>query len=268
MPKGRHGGKSKTSKKVTGINKQVEEDLSRPLFRILEEKDPCPLLTLLFETKTSQHAALSRIEAFYESTSDTKKYLSLDEGQKQRICQHYEAFNFPIKIVNEWLLCMKRAHPPSARVEEEDSGEQVDTAWWKSHCNDQEKHLLDLLVQLGAIDLDEEDDEEVGDATCPVYLISTLSSKQPFLRHERLHFLYYISPEYRIKVQDEYRNLSVKTRKIIETDLSMRKYSSHVWIDEFQAYISESAFEFGKSIQEECQAIQATLLELQRQYWR
>jgi hypothetical protein len=260
MPKGRHVGKAKK----TSVVKETENSAAGPSFRSLEKVSP--LLTLLYDSKEAQHAALSRIEAFYEGNQDAQTYLTLDEAQQERLCQHYEAFNFPIGTVTKWLQCMKDRQAPVEAIEEEAIDTKV-APWWTDYCNAHENHLLDHLTQLGVFTaVDESQDNPTTDT--PIYLISTLSSKQAALQHERLHFLYYISAEYREKVHLEYQSLSTKSRKIIKNDLQMRKYSSSVWIDEFQAYISEDAGEFGKSIYAECQEIQSTLKPLQRRLWK
>lgn len=257
MPKGRHRGRTKSNKQLTSISSEINpNEPTQPAFTSLGKTSP--LLTLLFESKIAQHAALSRIEAFYESTRDTQVYLTLDQAKAERQCQHYEAFNFPIDAVGQWLASMEQKHYPEGKASVENGKEDVtssesDSHWWKAHCNNQEYHLLTYLDTLGVF---EEDQSMVAP---PIYLISTISSKQASLRHERLHFLYYISPSYRNIVKEQYDSLSTKSLKIIENDLAMRKYSSHVWIDEFQAYVSEDAGEFGNSVKQDCQEISQTL---------
>lgn len=258
MPKGRHGGKGKTGRDKSVAN-SVEEVSSEPSFVSLERTSP--LLTLLFESKSAQHAALSRIEAFYESSLESQRYLTLEEAKQERLCQHYEAFNFPIDIVEKWLQCMQKRHGSPPTNEDQ---ERPIAPWWKDYCNAHEYHLLHYLMQLGLF----QEDTQKAEGGSPIYLVSTLSTKQGALQHERLHFLYYISAEYRDKVLIEYQSLSLKTRKIIETDLAMRKYSPAVYVDEFQAYISEDAGEFGKSIYQECLEIQLILKPLQRRLWK
>lgn len=236
-------------------------------FTALEGTSPL-LLTLLFDTKAGQHAALARIEGFYESTQDAQLYLTLEQARERRQCQHYEAFNFPLTTVRKWLGCMAEAHGMEGQhAQEGDPGGSAEDGsgvkWWKAYCNEQEAQLLDHLDNLGALTQFDSDVNNTSHA--PEYLISVLSSQRAAaLRHEQLHFLYHISPSYRAQVQDEHRSLSAKARKIIERDLTMRKYSAHVWVDEFQAYISQDAGEFGSSIRDECQAISQSLRRYQQ----
>lgn len=264
MPRGRHATKG-TTRRATPVAGATEETSNAPFFRALNKT--LPLLTLLFVSAQAQHAALSRIEAFYESHSGEKRYLTLDEAKQGRLCQHYEAFNFPLSTVVDWLRCMKQRHAPDDdRRDTQDSDSQA-APWWKVFCNIHEVHLLEHLATLGVLLEDEASLDGIA-MDVPVYLISTLETKQAALQHERLHFLYYVSPRYGAQVQEEYQKLSAKTRKIIENDLTMRKYSPTVWLDEFQAYVSEDAGEFGKSIQEECRQVQSNLKALQRQLWK
>jgi hypothetical protein len=226
----------------------------------------------LFETKTAQHAALSRIEAYYESSQDTRNYLTLDQARLARQCQNYEAFNFPIDVVKRWLAGMEEVHCPDGKPASQEGDEDRDllrspsreTHWWYPFCNDQERCLLSYLNRLGILD-DVSTSEKVNKA--PVYLISTLQDQQSSLRHERLHFLYFFSEEYRTQVKLVYETLSSRALRIIQQDLTMRKYSPDVWVDEFQAYISEDAGEFGSSVKAECQGISQTLRQYQTRLW-
>jgi hypothetical protein len=273
MPKGRHAVQSKVKK--AGSSATTKEEVLDAPPGFVSHENTRSLLTLLFDTKEAQHSALSRIEAFYESSQNSQRYLTLAEAKEHRQCEHYEAYNFPLVIVRTWLNSMEKVHypdgrPSSGRVkdDEEDEDENVEkTQWWKAHCSVQEIHLLAFLDSL---DLLEEPNsiDPTSTSTSPVYLISTLSSKQASLRHERLHFLYYISPTYRKKVEEEFESLSSKARKIVERDLTMRKYSPQVWIDEFQAYVSEDAGEFGNSVKQECQDISQSLQMYQREIWK
>lgn len=218
-----------------------------------------PVLTLLFPTAALQHAALARMEAFYESDSNGKRYLSLEQAADERICRNYQGFNFPLRQgVQEWLDAMYEAVNAS---DEEDSPK-----WWGKHCNAEEVQLLDVLVTLGAISPfegassrnidDEQEDRRSGRVT---YVISCVASQaHSTLPHELLHALYFLSPSYRKFVAQQYASVSSANKKVIETDLGMRKYSPSVFEDEFQAYLAEglgTEKEFGNKPAAECKDI-------------
>ncbi|UZJ56948.1 hypothetical protein CBS101457_006268 [Exobasidium rhododendri] len=282
MPKGRHGTRSKVSQNSLKDGSKFEQPnlpesataaaAAAASFTVLDGKTPL-LLTLLFETKIAQHAALSRIEAFYESTRDEQKYLTLEQAKRSRLCQNYEAFNFPIAVVVKWLSKLQQSHCPDGKPEANTldtdgtlSGPDLEKFhWWEPYCNQEERRLLDHLAKLGV--LAESNDSERGAIAAPVYLISALASQVSSLRHERLHFLYFVSADYREKVQREYETLSAKSLRIIQRDLVLRKYAPHVWVDEFQAYVSEDAGEFGSSIRLECQVIGRALQRYQAKLW-
>lgn len=65
------------------------------------------LLTLVFKDKQEQHATLSRIEAFYEDSSIDQTYVSLSKAKQKNLCRNYEAFNFPLDVLQKWLQAMK-----------------------------------------------------------------------------------------------------------------------------------------------------------------
>ncbi|CDS82200.1 uncharacterized protein SPSC_03020 [Sporisorium scitamineum] len=227
----------------------AESEKQEPLFGHIV--DP-PVLTLLFPTAALQHAALARMEAFYESDSKAKSYLSLQQAADERICRNYQGFNFPIRQgVHEWL---------DAMFEATDS-DQDTPKWWTPHCSSEENQLLDLLVSLNAISPYEgaasrSADAETSDVS---YVISCVASQaHSTLPHELLHALYFLSPSYRSFVSRQYASLSSANKKVIETDLGMRKYSPSVFEDEFQAYLAEglgTEKEFGNKPAAECKDI-------------
>lgn len=102
--------------------------------------------------------------------------------------------------------------------------------WMSNHTNDlctQEKQVFELL----------------GDCK---YIIATLKGDQSSLYHEWAHAHYYLNPKFQTLVKDMFDGLPAQIKKVISYDLKMRGYSSHVLLDEFQAYIIENPNEFGK----------------------
>lgn len=241
------------------------------------------LLTLLFRDKASQHSALARIEAFYESSAlegnpnDSNRFLTIDQAKLQKLCPNYEAFNCPISAVNEWLgqmftcpdLVIATPEKEAKRITCEPSTDQTKQSekWWQTHCNEEEVELLSFLDSLDCL---EDPTNPIEKATnAPQYLITSLASQAASsLPHERLHFLYFASKEYQEYVESLYESLSNKTRKIIETDLSLRGYAKHVWQDEFQAYVSLNAAEFGNSTKQECASLKEELQQKQLVIWK
>ncbi|PWN34832.1 uncharacterized protein FA14DRAFT_160269 [Meira miltonrushii] len=237
------------------------------------------LLTLLFRDKASQHSALARIESFYESSAvegqsnDANRFLTIDQAKSQKLCPNYEAFNCPISAVNQWLGQMFKCPDLVIATPQKEEESSIDDStdqpkhtekWWQTHCNEEEVELLSFLDFLGCL----EDPANPIDKTTngPQYLITSLASQAASsLPHERLHFLYFASKEYREYVESLYGSLSNKTRKIIETDLGMRGYAKHVWQDEFQAYVSLNAAEFGNPTKQECTPIKEELQQKQKQ---
>lgn len=343
MPKGRHGvrkkqaGSTQGSRQAAaagqGVGAVTAEGDQQPLFVDLGRQESarqsgtpndkrtgtpaspalaCPqLVTLAFRSKAAQHAALARVEAFYESAAQTKEYVDLKQAASQRQCSNYEAFNVPISTVRNWLQAMRLAtRPPCAEgaalleadiaaiqlESEEDAASGSnrlptetefsassagEAAWWTPHCSHEEVELLRYLDELGCFAAarvdDNPSDSRSGSSThlaagagehAPVYLVSVLASQQAAsLAHEQLHFLYHVSADYRAAVLEWYASLLPKTRRIIETDLAMRKYAPHVWPDEFQAYVSLHLGEFGAKTRDECVPIRVDLLRRQRALW-
>lgn len=159
-----------------------------------------------------------------------------------QICRGYEAFNFPVEIVRRWIGEMREEEMGEGR-----GGEQASDAagpWYEPFCNAEEKHLLEHLASLGAVDLltsqapPADINPSQTSATPPTYLISSLSSiSSTSLPHERLHALYHLSPTYRQIVSTNWSYLSAKARRVIEHDLSLRGYDERVHCDEWQAYL-------------------------------
>ncbi|PWZ00495.1 hypothetical protein BCV70DRAFT_199775 [Testicularia cyperi] len=229
-----------------------------------------PVLTLLFPTAAIQHSALARMEAFYESDSSSKRYLSLQEARDERICRNYQGFNFPVfEGVKVWLQAM------SAAVNSSASGTAGGERWWSEHCNDEERQVLDVLVDVGAIAADEGVNGQTNGAASAdakvTYVISTTASQaNSTLPHELLHALYFLSPSYRSFVSSQWDSLTSSARKAIETDMGLRKYSPAVFQDEFQAYLAEgfgTEKEFGNKTAGECKPIAEELRARVPQEW-
>ncbi|PWN20152.1 hypothetical protein BCV69DRAFT_232751, partial [Microstroma glucosiphilum] len=202
-----------------------------------------PLLTLLFSSAQTQHAALARIETFYEAPAEKGggKYLSWAtiRAEGRQICRGYEAFNFPVEIVRRWIGEMRRAEVGEGREQASDAT----GPWYEPFCNAEERYLLEYLASLGAVDLltseaSQPDTKPAQPSAPPTYLISSLSSiSSTSLPHERLHALYHLSPTYRQFVSSNWSQLSAKARRVIEHDLSLRGYDERVYLDEWQAYL-------------------------------
>ncbi|PWN31150.1 hypothetical protein BDZ90DRAFT_230146 [Jaminaea rosea] len=215
-----------------------DEEACGPLF---EATLSGPLITLLFTSKANQHATLARIEAFYESASQARRYLSLEEAGKARLCQNYEAFNLPLSVAREWLREM-RAKEEAGGEEEQEQEQDGQAVWWAAFVNAEEKELLTFLDERGVL-------TSPPRASSPSYLISSLVTQQSTsLPHERLHALYHLSELYRSLVTDHYSSLTKRARKAIETDLGMRGYGQTVWEDEWQAYVVHGEEEVGGGV--------------------
>ncbi|SAM80886.1 uncharacterized protein UBRO_02622 [Ustilago bromivora] len=247
--------------------KDAAAEKEEPLFGHIV--DP-PVLTLLFPTAALQHAALARMEAFYESDFKARSYLTLQQAANERICRNYQGFNFPVRQgVQEWLDAMYEA------TSLDDASDDTDAPkWWAPHCSNEENQLLDVLVSLGAISPYEgassrSEDSETGNIK---YVISCVASQaHSTLPHELLHALYFLSAPYRSFVTRQYASLSSANKKVIETDLGMRKYSPSVFEDEFQAYLAEglgTEKEFGNKPAAECKAIADALRAQVPKEWK
>ncbi|PWN46736.1 hypothetical protein IE53DRAFT_336543 [Violaceomyces palustris] len=256
-------------------DEQQEEDEGKRFAKLLEP----PLITLLFASSASQHAALARVEAFYESSSNSKQYMDLKRAKEEKICNNYQGFNLPISAVREWFSKL-RSHVQSAKgrgagkegeegEEKKDVGDDDDDGW-KAECNEEEVEFLEMLFDLGA--LGREEGEVGSDDDKWKYIISTVAAQcLSTLPHERLHALYHLSERYRDLVSEQWSNLTKVTRKAIEQDLGMRKYSESVFQDEFQAYLAEgprTEAEFGNKCKQECKQVAEVLRSNVGQLWQ
>ncbi|KAE8255061.1 hypothetical protein A4X13_0g3183 [Tilletia indica] len=230
-------------------------------------------------------------------------YLGWEKVGGLGCCGNYMAFNFTVRAVRDWLGVMweelvrrgvgtdeivagvevkaetagegtmevkEKAKDHGEGLGEGKSDEEGKKAWWDDECSIQERHLLRLLKQLGCLD-----SLPFGPPSSlptpspqgqqPTYLISALHTQSSDLTHERLHALFHLSPTYANFCKTLYNtSLSSKVRAAIEWDLKARGYRSEMYVDEFQAYVSESAAEFGGKARGECLALQGDLRDAQR----
>ena len=216
-----------------------------------------PLVTLVFGSSGAQHAALARMESFYESVDHAGTYLSWDEARRARLCQGYEAYNLPLASVRAWLVAMRAA------ISESEAAEDTEGAlpWWHAHCSPEEQALLTYLTEQGALA------PEAG----ATYLISALvKCADEALGHERLHALYYLSSSYRALLDELWTSMPKAVASAIQYDLQMRGYKEAVWRDELGAYLgvrglhtrrTDPAQEFGNKSAATCAELRRTLLE-------
>lgn len=217
---------------------------------------PGTLITLRFTWAAAQHAALARMEAFYEGAAssgdgEAGAYLTLQEAKEARLCRNYEAFNLPLEAARSWLGKMREkeedANPASTQAAATSSEEAAEESevWWAPYCNVEERQLLAQLDALGAL-------EASPLSTAPRYLISILTTKPSSQTHELQHALFFLSASFRAASEAAFAALAGRARKAVEHDLGMRGYAARVWPDEFQAYVHEDVGEFGNVAREAC----------------
>ena len=219
-----------------------------------------PLVTLVFGSSAEQHAALARMESFYESVHFAGRYLSWDEARGARLCQGYEAYNLPLASVREWLAAMRAAVGDTVTESHEEEAKESPPPWWHAHCSPEEHALLTYLDAQGALS---------SEAT-PTYLISALVKRaDEALDHERLHALYYLSPSYRALLDELWTSMPKAIASAIQYDLQMRGYKEAVWRDELGAYLGvrglptrrqDPCQEFGNKSAATCAEMRRTLL--------
>ncbi|PWN98641.1 hypothetical protein FA09DRAFT_329689 [Tilletiopsis washingtonensis] len=236
-----------------------------------------PLIALRYRTAASQHAALARLEAFYEGAGAPRnEYVTLAGVKELRggLCRNYEAFNLPLDAVHRWLAALRTVEAIADEPQ-----------WWRPFCNDEENELLAHLDGAGALHslsgagAGGDDDVAPGavspaaDASAspspaqgparPLYVISVLSLAA--LPHELSHALFYLSPVFARAAGAAWDGLPRKSRSIIEHDLRLRGYAPEVWVDEFQAYIAENDAEFGQAARAACAEAEQELSAARRQ---
>lgn len=209
-----------------------------------------PLIIFTFYSPKAQHQALARLETFYESESEATNYINLDEAKTKRLCPNYQAFNLPTIAVHDWLLAM---------LDSEITAPKSVGRRWRPFTNSSESCLLDHLGQVGCLEK-----PQLGEA--PSYLISV--SDKSSVPHEASHALYFLHSGYRKKAQQAWDGLSGKCRSIVQQDMMLRGYGSHVWVDEFQAYVSKNDSEFGKKTKDECMRAKKMLVAAQALAWQ
>ncbi len=230
------------------------------------------------------------MEAFYEG-EQTARYLNLEEARTQRLCSNYQAFNLPVSAVLCWLEAMREASTGEAEP------------YWAVETNDWERALLWHLQREGVAIPGVPPAEDV---TAPAYVVSTCSSEESSLAHERQHALYHLHPGY----AHACRQLFPVTGKMlaavgrqeepISTEESvgwpssqpippqhspaiaqaiayelgkLRGYHPRVWTDEWQAYLSVplkclDEAEFGNKAKDEVRQAAALLREWSQRAWQ
>ncbi|CAO1633361.1 unnamed protein product [Sympodiomycopsis kandeliae] len=205
------------------------------------------------------------------------------------LCKGYEAFNFPLRVLVSWFHEMKvqdgndEAEDGKAWYEKCCLPEEVRLLQYLS-----EQGVVDLKdgapsnnsqsAPTAPVDDNTQNANPTDEAAAAIanlqlntvaesiqtntpvssleYLISiTSQNRHTSLQHERLHALYYLSTHYSSTVTEQYRSLSKKSHKIIETDLKLKNYDTKVHIDEWQAYLLEGSHgesTWGKGPTEEC----------------
>lgn len=237
-----------TSKRKHGTNTQPKDPLkqsrgqsdSNTVEFVTQRQGP--LILLHFTTLEAQHQTLARVESFYESASHTRKYITLQDPMTKFLCRNYQAFNLPIIAMNEWLQAMQNSEKALSSGQGSKDPYSLQ-GWWRSFTNTQESCLLDQLWQIGCLGV-----LKAGET--PSYLISVTNKSAT--QHELLHALFFLHSGYRDKVNKLWEGLSKKCRLVISHDFLMRGYGEHVWVDEFQAYVSEAGGKFGKKTKQEC----------------
>ncbi|KAJ4387078.1 enhancer of mRNA decapping [Gnomoniopsis smithogilvyi] len=222
-----------------------------------EMREYGPLILVHFSSPKAQHQALARVETFYESGSDASNYISLQNPKTKLMCRNYEAFNMPILAIKEWLQAMKISEKALSRSQH-NADPYSFPGWWRSFTNLQESNLLDQLWRCGCL-------KALKDGENPVYLISFINKSA--VHHDLLHALYFLHPGYQDMVRKQWLALSKPCRLVITHELLMRGYGEHVWIDEFQAYVSEDQGCFGKKVTEECHQVRLELRAAQSLAW-
>lgn len=98
------------------------------------------------------------------------------------------------------------------------------------------------------LEITEYDSESTARCTVPLplYLIACLAGDSSSLLHEWAHAIFWKTPPYRELAQDYWESLDCIARIAIEKELIARGYHPDVFVDEYQAYVLESAVEFGK----------------------
>lgn len=212
-------------------------------------------MTLIFGSATAQHAALSRLECFYESEKFANTYLTLEEAARERICKGYEAFNLPTATVPRWLEAMHESEKPEPSEE---------LPWWHKFCTVEERAVLEALEELD---------------TQPSYVVSALAQHADVaLAHERLHALYHLSEPYRTLLTSLWNDMPRSVQSAVQYDLKMRGYREAVWEDELGAYLgvrikpntrrADPSLEFGNKCADVCREIRRVLLQQIPTFWR
>ncbi len=110
----------------------------------------------------------------------------------------------------------------------------------------------------------------VVDSATPFYIIGTLEDSSDTLKHELLHALYHVNPEYRILADRLVDSVNADTRRKMENGLRAFGYGDNVLRDEIQAYLGSGTM---AELQDrfhlnafECETCGAGFRELAEQY--
>ncbi|WFD29335.1 enhancer of mRNA decapping [Malassezia sp. CBS 17886] len=238
-----------------------------------------PLLTLLFGDTRTQHAALARMECFYESEEYAGQYLTLAAARDARVCRGYEAYNMPVSAIAEWLDAMRAAQQTDAGDVRSVSATAAPS--WAPTCSAEEGAVLAELEAHGAVLSRETSLEAAPPAPpgAPTYLIAAaVALGDRTLAHERLHALYHFSPTYRALLAAQWATMPRAVEAAVQYDLKMRGYRESVWQDELGAYLGvrvsptsrrdDPANEFGAKSADACRAIRHVLLAEIPHCWR
>lgn len=236
-----------------------------------------PVLTLVFRDTASQYESLARIETFYESEKHAGKYMTWDDARRERVCKGYEAFNFPLRTVSEWLTCMQESVCEGEKVltvdDKEATGEE--SPFWVTQCSSEEQALLAYLMDAGVLDKH----GTLAPTSARTYVISAvITCIDTALAHERLHALYFFSPTYRALLKSLWEGMPKPIATAVESDLKMRGYASSVWLDELGAYLGvrlcaksrrdDPVNEFGNKSAPTCAEIRHVLLQQIPRCWK
>lgn len=242
-------GKETRSKKSQGESRG--QDGSKPDFLTQHQG---PLILLKFATLKAQHQTLARMESFYESNKDARTYINLKEAATKGLCQNYQAFNLPVIAIWDWLQAMRASENTL-----QETSSNAPHGWWHSFASPHEALLLEHLSQVGCF-------KSPATGKVPSYLISVTEASA--IPHEALHALYFLHSGYKETAQQVWKGLSPKCQAVISHDFTLRGYGEHVWVDEFQAYVSEDDGEFGNKSRQECNEAKGVLIKAQGVAWK
>lgn len=257
-------GINSTSKKTNGVRVELKGLLTQGRSQSYPKSDFIvqrhgPTILLQFTVPEAQHLALFRMESLYKSKSDAQPYVPLQNPGTKLLCRNYQAFNLPISSIYEWFQAMQKTEKNLCQSQGNLDIHKSLQGWWSLFTNSQESRLLDHLWQFGCL-------RDIKPGEVPSYLISV--TYKSVIQHEISHAFYFLHPGYGHKVHQLWMGLSKKIRLIISHNLLMRGYGQHVWVDEFQAYVSEDRGEFENKTKQECDEALLELRAAQSSTWK